>query len=183
MIFCHPTLGQTAVPGLPDAQRCSVLSSLGAGHDRNQGELGVRDWRLCAQLPVDRQDLVQLCSFSSPSTQPPQSSSRGFAQALPQQLHAAPCCPPSCQPREQPGFGGCRARKAFAMHCGAVRAVFALAGSAKCRVRPRHQVAIFTKDIKLYASPISQPGFTLRAQVHLCSSPPFLNFCVHQIRG
>lgn len=87
------------------------------------------------------------CSFSSPpSTQPPQSSSR----ALPSSPPAAPCCSPSCQPREQPGLGGCRPRKAFAMHVGAVCAVFALADGAKCRVRPCHKVAIFTKDIKLY---------------------------------
>lgn len=86
------------------------------------------------------------CSFSSsPSTQPPQSSSR----ALPSSPPAAPCCPPSCQPREQPGLGGCRARKALAMHIGAVCAVFALADGAKCRVRPCHKVAIFTRDIKL----------------------------------
>lgn len=113
-------------------------------------------------------------ALGAPAPRPPPPSlpraAQGLCPALPQQLCAAPCCPPSCQPRERPGLGGCRARKALAMHIDAVCAVFALADGAKCRVRPCHKVAIFTKDMKLYASLISQPGFMPRARVHPCSS-------------
>lgn len=105
-VICHPTLGRTAAPGLPNARRCSVLSPLSAGHDGNQGGLEVRAWKLCAQLPLDGQDLVQLWVLLLIPLYPVSLEQlKGFAQLSPSSSVQLPAVLPPASPGSSQGLG------------------------------------------------------------------------------
>lgn len=111
-VICHPTLGRTAAPGLPNARRCNVLSPLSAGHDGNQGGLEVRAWKLCAQLPLDGQDLVQLWVLLLIPLYPVSLEQlKGFAQLSPSSSVQLPAVLPPASPGSSQGSGAAEPRR------------------------------------------------------------------------
>lgn len=111
------------------------------------------------------------CAFSSsPSTQPPQSSSRALPSSPPAALRS------SLLSSLLPAQGAARARglqsqESFcnAHWCSLCSFRTCRRCKVPCQAMPQGG-NLYQRHKTVYASPISQPGFMLRARVHPCSS-------------